>query len=219
MTRCNENEYDFLFKIILIGDSGVGKTNILQRFVKNEFILDSKPTIGVEFSTKTINVENKSVKCQIWDTAGQERYRAITNAYYRGAVGAFVCYDITREITFTNIEKWLSEIKEYAPKNIVIMMIGNKIDQANDRMVRSVEAAKLCQQNKIGYIETSAQNGLNVEEAFSNLVSEIFSSMSSKQQKNVKQLQGDNLTLDDDLPSKSITKKTNCRKEKENCCQ
>ncbi|CAD8192327.1 unnamed protein product [Paramecium pentaurelia] len=218
MTRCNDNEYDFLFKIILIGDSGVGKTNILQRFLKNEFILDSKPTIGVEFSTKTINVQNKTVKCQIWDTAGQERYRAITNAYYRGAVGAFVCYDVTREITFRNTEKWLSEIKEYAPKNIVIMMIGNKIDQTNNRIVRSGEAAKLCEQHKIGYIETSAQNGQNVEEAFSNLVSEIFNSMSSIQQISVEQLQGDKITFQDDSLRKNAKKK-NSRKEKEKCCQ
>lgn len=95
-TRTDE-DYDFLFKIVLIGDSGVGKTNLLSRFTKNEFNLESKPTIGVEFATKTINIDGKNIKAQIWDTAGQERYRAITNAYYRGAVGALTLYDITRE--------------------------------------------------------------------------------------------------------------------------
>ncbi|KAK8601630.1 hypothetical protein V6N12_051459 [Hibiscus sabdariffa] len=100
-----DHEYDYLFKIVLIGDSGVGKSNILSRFTRNEFCLESKSTIGVEFATRTLQVEGKTVKAQIWDTAGQERYRAITSAYYRGAVGALIVYDITKRQSFDNVQR------------------------------------------------------------------------------------------------------------------
>jgi len=104
----NEEEYDYLFKIVLIGDSGVGKSNLLSRFAKNEFNLESKTTIGVEFQSKNFNLPNGQVaKTQIWDTAGQERYKAITNAYYRGALGALLIYDVTKTETFEHLEKWL----------------------------------------------------------------------------------------------------------------
>src|SRR5574343_520763 len=104
-----QDEYDYLFKIVLIGDSGVGKSNLLSRFTRNEFNLESKTTIGVEFAQKTVTIDGKQIKAQIWDTAGQERYRAITSAYYRGAVGALLVYDIAKHITYENTEKWLRE--------------------------------------------------------------------------------------------------------------
>ena len=111
MTSRNE-EFDLLFKVVLIGDTGVGKSNLLSRFTRNEFSMDSKTTIGVEFATKNIPVDgNKIVKAQIWDTAGQERYRAITSAYYRGAVGALLVYDMSRSSTFENVERWLKGAK------------------------------------------------------------------------------------------------------------
>ncbi|KAK8476415.1 hypothetical protein V6N11_068368 [Hibiscus sabdariffa] len=106
-----DDDYDYLFKVVLIGDSGVGKSNLLSRFTKNEFSLESKSTIGVEFATRSIRVDDKVVKAQIWDTAGQERYRAITSAYYRGAVGALLVYDVTRHVTFENVERWLKELR------------------------------------------------------------------------------------------------------------
>ena len=106
-----DEDYDYLFKVVLIGDSGVGKSNLLSRFTQNQFNIESKSTIGVEFATKTIVTEGKTIKAQIWDTAGQERYRAITSAYYRGAVGALVVYDITKDISFENVEKWLAEVR------------------------------------------------------------------------------------------------------------
>ncbi|KAL1202109.1 Ras-related protein RABA1a [Cardamine amara subsp. amara] len=123
-----DEEYDYLFKLVLIGDSGVGKSNLLSRFTKNEFNLESKSTIGVEFATKTLKVEGKVVKAQIWDTAGQERYRAITSAYYRGAVGALLVYDVTRQSTFENAARWLRELRGHTDPNIVVMLIGNKCD-------------------------------------------------------------------------------------------
>ena len=123
-----DEEYDYLFKVVLIGDSGVGKSNLLSRFTRNEFNLESKSTIGVEFATKSITAEGKTIKAQIWDTAGQERYRAITSAYYRGAVGALLVYDISKQGTFQNVERWLKELRDHAERNIVVMLVGNKSD-------------------------------------------------------------------------------------------
>ena len=123
-----DDDYDYLFKVVLIGDSGVGKSNLLSRFTKNEFSLESKSTIGVEFATRSIRVDDKVVKAQIWDTAGQERYRAITSAYYRGAVGALLVYDVTRQSTYESVRRWLKELRGHTDSNIVIMLVGNKAD-------------------------------------------------------------------------------------------
>uniref|UniRef100_A0A3Q2Q452 Ras-related protein Rab-25 n=1 Tax=Fundulus heteroclitus TaxID=8078 RepID=A0A3Q2Q452_FUNHE len=135
-----DDEYDFLFKVVLIGDSGVGKSNLLSRFTRNEFNLESKSTIGVEFATRSIQVDGKTIKAQIWDTAGQERYRAITSAYYRGAVGALLVYDIAKHLTYENVERWLKELRDHADNNIVIMLVGNKSDLRHLRAVPTDEA-------------------------------------------------------------------------------
>ncbi|XP_072338761.1 ras-related protein Rab-11B isoform X2 [Scyliorhinus torazame] len=135
-----DDEYDYLFKVVLIGDSGVGKSNLLSRFTRNEFNLESKSTIGVEFATRSIQVDGKTIKAQIWDTAGQERYRAITSAYYRGAVGALLVYDIAKHLTYENVERWLKELRDHADNNIVIMLVGNKSDLRHLRAVPTDEA-------------------------------------------------------------------------------
>uniref|UniRef100_A0A3P8NCW0 Ras-related protein Rab-25 n=1 Tax=Astatotilapia calliptera TaxID=8154 RepID=A0A3P8NCW0_ASTCA len=127
-------------RLVLIGDSGVGKSNLLSRFTRNEFNLESKSTIGVEFATRSIQVDGKTVKAQIWDTAGQERYRAITSAYYRGAVGALLVYDIAKHLTYENVERWLKELRDHADSNIVIMLVGNKSDLRHLRAVPTDEA-------------------------------------------------------------------------------
>uniref|UniRef100_A0A452UGL0 Ras-related protein Rab-25 n=1 Tax=Ursus maritimus TaxID=29073 RepID=A0A452UGL0_URSMA len=126
--------------VVLIGDSGVGKSNLLSRFTRNEFNLESKSTIGVEFATRSIQVDGKTIKAQIWDTAGQERYRAITSAYYRGAVGALLVYDIAKHLTYENVERWLKELRDHADSNIVIMLVGNKSDLRHLRAVPTDEA-------------------------------------------------------------------------------
>jgi Ras-related protein Rab-11A len=126
--------------VVLIGDSGVGKSNLLSRFTRNEFNLDSKSTIGVEFATRSIQVDSKTIKAQIWDTAGQERYRAITSAYYRGAVGALLVYDISKHQTYENVNRWLKELRDHADSNIVIMLVGNKSDLRHLRAVPTEEA-------------------------------------------------------------------------------
>ncbi|CAB1325994.1 unnamed protein product [Coregonus sp. 'balchen'] len=165
-----DDEYDLLFKVVLIGDSGVGKSNLLSRFTRNEFNLESKSTIGVEFATRSIQVDGKTIKAQIWDTAGQERYRAITSAYYRGAVGALLVYDIAKHLTYENVERWLKELRDHADNNIVIMLAGNKSD------LRHLRA-----KNNISFIETSALDSTNVEEAFKNILTEIYRIVSQKQ--------------------------------------
>merc|ERR1712186_296916 len=129
-------------------------------------MLESKSTIGVEVAARSIQVDGKTIKAQIWDTAGQERYRAITSAYYRGAVGALLVYDLTKRATFDNIKRWLEELRDHADKNIVIMLVGNKSDLKHLRAVGQEEAAKFATENELAYIETSALDATNVEPAF-----------------------------------------------------
>jgi len=176
-----DDEYDYLFKVVLIGDSGVGKSNLLSRFTRNEFNLESKSTIGVEFATRSIQVDGKVIKAQIWDTAGQERYRAITSAYYRGAVGALLVYDIAKHLTYENVERWLHELREHADTNIVIMLVGNKSDLRHLRAVPTDEARAFAEQNTLSFIETSALDSTNVETAFHNILTEIYRIVSQKQ--------------------------------------
>ena len=128
MSNEDEGDYDVLLKLVMIGDSGVGKTNILSRYLNNEFSLTSKATVGVEFGSTIVKKNGKLIKLQIWDTAGQERYKSITSAYYKGAKGAFVVYDITNKKTFKNIDKWIVELKANGNQDILVILIGNKLD-------------------------------------------------------------------------------------------
>lgn len=169
-----EDEYDYLFKVVLIGDSGVGKSNLLARFTRNEFTLDAKATIGVEFATKSIQADGKTIKAQIWDTAGQERYRAITNAYYRGAVGALLVYDISKHATFESVERWLKELRDHADRKIVIMLVGNKSDLRHLRAVQTEEAMAFAEAHNLAFIETSALDSTGVETAFHRILTEIY---------------------------------------------
>ncbi|KID90665.1 GTP-binding protein ypt3 [Metarhizium guizhouense ARSEF 977] len=140
------------------------------RFTRNEFNLDSKSTIGVEFATRSIQVDSKTIKAQIWDTAGQERYRAITSAYYRGAVGALLVYDISKHQTYENVTRWLKELRDHADANIVIMLVGNKSDLRHLRAVPTEEAKSFASENHLSFIETSALDASNVELAFQNIL-------------------------------------------------
>ena len=169
-----KDNYDFLFKMILIGDSSVGKSNILLKYLKNEFDQSSKATVGVEFGTKTVEMNDKKIKIQIWDTAGQERYRSITSAYYKGAKGAFIVYDITRRNTFDNIDKWISDLKTNGDNNISIMLIGNKSDLNDKREVETNEGIKKSEETKIAFMETSALSGENIIKAFNELIEQIY---------------------------------------------
>lgn len=166
--------------VLLAGDSGVGKSNMLLRFTRGEFNLESKSTIGVEFATKSLKIDGKILKAQIWDTAGQERYRAITSAYYRGAVGALLVYDISKRSSYENVTRWLKELRDHADQNIVIMLVGNKKDLRHMRQVPTEEAKELCKQEKLFFIETSALADSNVSTAFETILEEIYRLMSRR---------------------------------------
>ena len=158
-----EKEHDHLFKIVLIGDSAVGKSNILSRFVKGEFNPESKTTIGVEFATKNLTLDQKRIKLQVWDTAGQERFRSMASAYYRGAMGALLVYDITRRNTFENLDKWVKELKNFAEEGIVTVLIGNKSDLRQFRSVKTEQGQEYASRNSMIFLATSAMDSTNIE--------------------------------------------------------
>ncbi|CAA7032444.1 unnamed protein product [Microthlaspi erraticum] len=168
-----DEECDYLFKAVLIGDSAVGKSNLLSRFSRDEFRLDSKPTIGVDFAYRNVRVGDKTIKAQIWDTAGQERFRAITSSYYRGALGALLIYDITRRKTFQNINKWLSELRDFSSSETVVVLVGNKSDLRHSREVEEEEGKTLAELEGLYFLETSALENQNVEEAFLSMIGRI----------------------------------------------
>ncbi|KAM7261050.1 hypothetical protein ACFE04_026525 [Oxalis oulophora] len=171
---------DYVYKIVVIGDSAVGKTQILSRFTKNKFCYDSKSTIGVEFQTRTISIHSKIIKAQIWDTAGQERYRAVTSAYYRGALGAVLVYDITKRQSFDHVARWVEELRAHADSSIVIILIGNKADLVDHRAVPMEDALEFAEAHGLFFSETSALSGHNVDSAFLRLLGEIYSVASRK---------------------------------------
>nr|BAA06701.1 mgp1 GTP-binding protein [Zea mays] len=170
---------DYVFKIVVIGDDAVGKSQLLSGFARNEFSLDSKGTIGVEFATRSIRFEDKVVKAQIWDTAGQERYLAITSAYYRGAAGALLVYDVTRHATFETVGRWLKELRDHTDSNIVIMLVGNKADLRHLRAVSTEDAKAFAEKESIFFMETSAQD-TNVKTSFETLLTDIYRILSKK---------------------------------------
>lgn len=176
-----DDSYDYLFKIVLIGDSGVGKSNLLSRYTKNEFHLGSKATIGVELAQKTIEVEEKNIRAQIWDTAGQERYRAITSAYYRGAMGAILVYDIAKVTSFQNLDKWITELKEHAEPDLSVIIIGNKSDLKHLRMVETKRGNQYAIDQDMLFMETSALDSTNVNEAFEELVKHVYDGVKKKE--------------------------------------
>ncbi|XP_054801098.1 ras-related protein RABA5a [Prosopis cineraria] len=182
MAFCNEEEKteDYLFKIVLIGDSAVGKSNLLARFARDEFYSNSKSTIGVEFQTQKMDINGKEIKAQIWDTAGQERFRAVTSAYYRGAVGALLVYDISRRQTFDSIGRWLNELHTHSDMNVVTILVGNKSDLKEAREVSTAEGKALAEAEGLFFMETSALDSLNVAAAFQTVVKEIYNILSRK---------------------------------------
>ncbi|BFG22223.1 hypothetical protein CerSpe_084960 [Prunus speciosa] len=175
-----QEKIDYVFKVVVIGDSAVGKTQILSRFTKNEFCFDSKSTIGVEFQTRTVTIKGKLIKAQIWDTAGQERYRAVTSAYYRGALGAMLVYDITKRQTFDHVARWVEELRAHADSSIVIMLVGNKADLGEQRDVPTEDAVEFAEDQGLFFSETSAFSGENVDTAFFSVLEKIYGVVSKK---------------------------------------
>jgi Ras-related protein Rab-4B len=168
------DRYDYLFKFIVIGDTAVGKSCLLHRFIDNKFKKESTHTIGVEFGSKIIEVGGRNVKLQIWDTAGQERFRSVTRSYYRGAAGAILVYDITSRETYNHVSSWLSDARSLANKDIAIILCGNKGDLPN-REVTFLEASRFAQENDLMFLETSAMSGEGVDGVFFQCARSILS--------------------------------------------
>ncbi|KAL8128877.1 hypothetical protein V2J09_018032 [Rumex salicifolius] len=175
-----EHTEDYLFKIVLVGDSAVGKSNLLARFARDEFYPNSKSTIGVEFQTQRMQIDGKEIKAQIWDTAGQERFRAVTSAYYRGAVGALLVYDVSRRQTFDSVGRWLNELNTHSDMNVVTILVGNKSDLNDVREVSTGEGKNIAEAQGLYFIETSALDSSNVAAAFQTVVKEIYNILSRK---------------------------------------
>jgi len=166
--------YDLLFKLLLIGDSGVGKTCLLFRFSDDAFNTTFISTIGIDFKIKTVELGGKKIKLQIWDTAGQERFHTITTSYYRGAMGIMLVYDITNAKSFDNISKWLRYIDEHASEDVEKMILGNKLDMEDKRQVPKDRGMQIAQEHDIPFKETSAKSNINVESAFMDLATAIL---------------------------------------------
>lgn len=166
--------YAYLFKYIIIGDTGVGKSCLLLQFTDKRFQPVHDLTIGVEFGARMITIDSKQIKLQIWDTAGQESFRSITRSYYRGAAGALLVYDITRRDTFNHLANWLKDCREYANSNMAIMLIGNKSDLEARREVKKEEGEAFAREHGLIFMETSAKTAANVEEAFIGTAKEIY---------------------------------------------
>jgi len=158
--------YKHLFKYIIVGDTAVGKSCLLLQFTDKRFQPVHDLTIGVEFGSRTITIDDNQIKLQIWDTAGQEKFRSITRSYYRGAAGCLLVYDITRRETFEHLPSWLEDCRKYSNQNITIMLIGNKCDMENKRAVSREEGEEFARKNNMFFLETSAKTSENVEQAF-----------------------------------------------------
>ncbi|XP_060884105.1 ras-related protein Rab-26-like [Labrus mixtus] len=166
--------YDIAFKVMLVGDSGVGKTCLLVRFKDGAFLAGSFiSTVGIDFRNKVMGIDAVKVKLQIWDTAGQERFRSVTHAYYRDANALLLLYDVTNKASFDNIRAWLTEIHEFTQQDVVVMLLGNKADSTHDRVVKREEGEKLAKEFGVPFMETSARSGLNVELAFTAVAKEL----------------------------------------------
>ena len=166
-------EADITLKLLLLGDTSVGKTSILTNYNENKFDKDTIGTIGVEYVYKTITYKNMKIKLQLWDTSGEERFRTITKNFYRNADGLFLVFDLTREDTFNNIINWLSDVKEYNP-DLKILLLGNKLDLINERKISTERAANLATKHNLQYLEVSAKDGTNTQKSFEALINLIF---------------------------------------------
>lgn len=168
---------EHVFKTLIIGDSSVGKSNLLLRFSDNIFHDTFLPTIGVDFKIKSVNVYDKSIKLNIWDTAGQDRFKTITQAYYKGAHGIVVVFDITERNSFEHVQNWFQEIKKNAGETVVKILVGNKVDLQESRAVQKSEGEALARSLGVLYVETSAKTGENVDSVFMNLSKQIYDAL------------------------------------------
>jgi len=208
--------YNYLFKYIIIGDTGVGKSCLLLQFTDKRFQPVHDLTIGVEFGARMINIDGKQIKLQIWDTAGQESFRSITRSYYRGAAGAMLVYDITRRETFNHLACWLEDARQHSNSNMTIMLIGNKSDLEHKRAVSHEEGEQFAKENGLIFIETSAKTAANVEEAFINTAKKIYEKIQRGEFDVTNETYG--IKLGPQSGSSSTSQETGEKAQKEGCC-
>ena len=201
-----EEEYDFIFKVLLLGNSDVGKSSMLLRFVDSVWNDAFTPTIGVDFKVKTLEINNKRVKMQIWDTAGQERFRTVVSTYFRGAHGILLLYDVTNKDSFKNLENWLIEIEKNSNQKVLKILIGNKCDLTEDREITTEEGQTFANRNGMEFMETSAKMNTNVSEAFTTL-GKLMIEFNSKTNTNQGQKSGEVKTLKSNSGKDLNTKK------------
>lgn len=168
------SQSEYMIKLLLLGDAGVGKSSLMLSFTEGEFVEGLVGTAGVDYKLKNIQYEGKSIKMQIWDTAGQERFRTLTKSYYKGAAGVVLVFDVCDEASFQNVEEWLARIEENTDRAAEILLVGNKIDLINDRVVFEEESRALAEKHGVSYVETSAKDYAAVELAFKQLLSAVL---------------------------------------------
>ncbi|KRW98601.1 P-loop containing nucleoside triphosphate hydrolase [Pseudocohnilembus persalinus] len=214
MYQNNQQEYDHLFKLLLIGNSGVGKSCMLMRYSENSFTNNFYNTIGVDFKIKSLQIEDRNIKLQIWDTAGQDRFRTITNSYYRGAHGILIVYDITDKESFENVRTWCSEIEKHAQENVNKMLVGNKCDQQEKRQVTYDQGMELAKQFKMPYMETSAKNAHNIDLCFTTITRNILQRVGNST--NPKEARGVRLNKNKNM--RNNKQQVQQQQESDSCC-
>lgn len=184
--RPNDDQIDYLFKLVMLGESAVGKTNIIRRYVHNEFDTNISPTVGVDSALKTLHIDKKTVKLQIWDTAGQEKFRVISSAYYKNADGAILVYDISKKESFKRLVYWLKELKDNGPEGVKMILLGNKSDLSGEREVATEEAREFAEQKGFFFMEVSAKENSDgcVNTGFETLIRTIIDNMDAQDEIN-----------------------------------
>ncbi|XP_061173051.1 ras-related protein Rab-13-like [Saccostrea echinata] len=217
LQRTVSKRYDMLMRLLLVGETGVGKTCVLCRYASEEFIDSHITTIGIDFKMKTISVGGKTIKVQIWDTAGQERFESITKQFYRRAQGIILVYDITSKMSFEAVPKWLDYVKQFAREDVSVLLMGNKKDKEDNRQVAEEEAKKFAEENKLLFYETSAKDSINLEKAFYSLCEDVIN---KEKEKEKACSENNNHTVQSELEStKDTTQLISPGKEKKfTCC-
>ena len=217
MNEEDDTSYEMIFKILIIGDTNVGKSNLLLRYVKNDFSVDMKSTVGVEFGSKILKILGINIKAQIWDTAGQERYRSMTSSYFKGSKGVLIVYDITNQSSFESVDRWINEFRMKSDENSSIIIVGNKNDLEEERKVTKEEGEEKAKKFNLGFFETSAKDGKNVDDAFKCLFEKVVDNYIKKKEKSEKKgellqsdIDGDNINIDFNNKDINETKKKKC---------
>ncbi|XP_022335244.1 ras-related protein Rab-10-like [Crassostrea virginica] len=217
LQRTMSKRYDVLLRLLLIGETGVGKTCVLCRYASEEFIDSHITTIGIDFKMKTISLGGKTIKVQIWDTAGQERFESITKQFYRRAQGVILVYDITSKNSFEAVPKWLSYVRQFGREDVSVLLMGNKKDKAENRQVLEEEGKKFAKENNLLFYETSAKDSANLEKAFYSLCEDVIHKEKEKDKSSVEN--NNHLGQTEEVGQKDTTQLITDNKEKKfTCC-